>query len=436
MSQRAVVFLLLGCAAANAVAGPSPLAWEPGIEIARGRGERGPWQQSESRYDYVDDPTVAVDRDGNIAVAWVDQARKAVLFQRYSAGGQPQLPAPADVSRHPETFSWLPKIALGPGGRIFVAWQEIIFSGGSHGGDILVANSRDGGKTFSAPLNLSNSRAGDGKGRIDAKRWHNGSFDIAAAPDGTVIVAWTAYEGALWVSRSADGGDSFSRPVQIAGGQLRPARGPSIAAGPGGAVHVAWTVGEDAGADIHLARSGDGGATFGRPTRVAPSRTYSDAPRIALDGRGTLHLAYAESEGGPFDRFHVRYARSTDGGARFEPSRAISSPMPAGFASASFPSLGLDGQGRVVVSWELAADARRQPRGLGLSVSPDGGRTFSAPVVVPGSIDPAGGANGSSQGLLMKKLAVNATGTFALANSSLEPGSHSRVWLMRGRLPR
>lgn len=110
--------------------------------------------------------------------------------------------------------------------------------------------------------------------------------------------------------------------------------------------------------------------------------------------------------------------------------------MPAGFSSASFPALGVDGQGRVYVSWELCADAGSAPRGLGLSVSADGGRTFSAPVVVPGSIDPGGGFNGSGQGLLMKKLAVNAGGTLAIANSSFKPGSHSRVWLMRGRLPR
>ena len=435
MRSRAIA-LLLGVAGFAAIAAePAPLAWEPVMEVARGRGERGPWRQSESRFDYVDDPAVAIDAGGNIALAWVDQARKAVLFQRFPPEGRAHPGAPVDVSRLPETFSWLPRIALGADGRIYIAWQEIIFSGGSHGGDILVASSRDGGKTFAAPVNVSHSPAGDGKGRINRERWHNGSLDIVAAPDG-VVIAWTEYEGGLWISRSADGEGAFSKPARIAGDKARPARGPSLATGPGGAVFVAWTVGEDEGADIHLAKSTDGGASFGRAQRVAPSKTYSDAPKLALDGRGTLHLVHAESAAGPFDRFHIRHTRSLDGGRTFDAAREISAPMPAGFSSASFPALGVDGQGRVYVSWELSADAGSAPRGLGLSVSADGGRTFSAPVVVPGSIDPGGGYNGSGQGLLMKKLAVNAAGTLAIANSSFKPGSHSRVWLMRGRLPR
>jgi hypothetical protein len=53
---------------------------------------------------------------------------------------------------------------------------------------------------------------------------------------------------------------------------------------------------------------------------------------------------------------------------------------------------------------------------------------------VPGSLDASGGRNGSQQGLLMNKLAVNAHGTVAIVNSSLKPGEGSRVWLVRGQL--
>jgi hypothetical protein len=149
-----------------------------------------------------------------------------------------------------------------------------------------------------------------------------------------------------------------------------------------------------------------------------------------------LHLAYAESSGGPFARYHVRYTRSADGGSSFEAPREISKPMPGSFASAAFPALSVDAQGRVYVLWELYADERQGPRGLGLAVSIDGGRSFSSPGVVPDSVDPAGGFNGSSQGLLMRKLAVSTNGAIAIVNSSLKEGSHSRVWLMRGALPR
>jgi hypothetical protein len=64
----------------------------------------------------------------------------------------------------------------------------------------------------------------------------------------------------------------------------------------------------------------------------------------------------------------------------------------------------------------------------------DNGMQFSAPRLIPGSVDPAGGFNGSTQGLLMNKLSVRADGEFAVVNSAVKIGSHSRVWLLRGAL--
>ena len=442
MSARAW-FVLLGTVVlwpAFGVVPPTaagPLAWQAPVEIAQGRGERGPWQQNDSRYDFVDDPSVAVSEQGDVAVAWVDQASKDVFLQRFSAAGQAQLPKPLNVSRSSGTFSWLPRVVMAPDApeKILIGWQEIIFSGGSHGGDILFAMSHDGGRSFSAPMNLSRSIGGDGKGRINKDVWHNGSFDLAAGRSGQVYVAWTEYDGPLWFSRSSDGGETFSQPARLAGdGRGSPARAPSLALGADGAIYLAWTVGENHAADIHLAKSIDGGRSFSAPRTIAPSSNYSDAPKLALDGAGVLHLVYAESSGGPFAAYHVRHASSTDGGRSFSPPRSISTPLPSGARSAAFPAIGTDGRGRLYVLSELYAEPQQPPRGLLLSVSEDGGKNFLV-APVPGSADPSGGVNGSSQGLLMKKLAVNPSGVVAIVNSSLKPDAHSRVWLMRATVP-
>ncbi len=93
------LFALLLAAVAAATAQPAePLSWLGSTEIAAGRAERGPWRMNESRFDYVDDPSVALDDQGEAAVVWVDQARKDVFFQRISATGA-RLGESVNVSR-------------------------------------------------------------------------------------------------------------------------------------------------------------------------------------------------------------------------------------------------------------------------------------------------------------------------------------------------
>jgi hypothetical protein len=422
--------ITLIAALASGQAQPSAVTWGERIELASGDAYQGPWRMNESEFHYVDDPTVAINEERVVAVAWVDQSRKDIFFQVYAPDGKKWFEKPVNVSRSPRIFSWLPRMIVTPRdpSRVYVLWQEIVFSGGTHGGEILFARSTDGGKTFNDPVNLSNSIAGDGKGRLTPRYWHNGSLDLALGPEDTLYAAWTEYEGALWLSRSTDGGERFSKPLRIAGGgDAAPARGPSLAVGAANTVYLAWI-----GADIHVATSGDAGRSFGAPRIAFESDGHADAPKMAVDSAGTVHLVYAESPVGPFDRYHIRYTRSNDGARTFAKPREISSPLPQGLESASFPALSVDAEDNLYVLWELFPDRGGRPRGLGFTVSRDAGRTFASPSVVPGSADPALGHNGSRQGLLMRKLAVNAAGAIAVVNSTFKGGERSHVWLFRG----
>jgi hypothetical protein len=236
----------------------------------------------------------------------------------------------------------------------------------------------------------------------------------------------------LWLRRSGDGGRTFMAK-QLLGDEsdTAPARAPSLALAMDGALYLAWTIGEDAAADIRLATSGDGGETFTLQNKLT-SDVYSDAPKLAVDDRGTLHLAYAEGSGGPFARFRIQYKRSHDGGRTFDIAQSISSPQPEPAESSRYPHLALDRRGNPYVMWEMFPDHQDRPRGLAIAVSQDQGERFSTPVVVPHSQDPLGGPNGSQQGLLMNKLAVGGDGNIAVVNSSLKQGTRSRVWMIRG----
>jgi hypothetical protein len=420
--------VLLSVAVTTAGAIP---AWQDSMLIASGGGEKGPWRQNASRYDYVDDPTVAFAPGRGLYLAWVDQRSRDVWFRRLAKDGR--LGAPLNVARSPATFSWAPRIAVDPRRprQVYLLWQEIIFSGGSHGGDILFARSGDGGASFAAPLNLSRSIGGDGKGRLDRTTWSNGSLDLAVGAGGIVIAAWTEYDGALWIARSTNGGVTFTGARRIGGDERRPARAPSLAAGPGRTVYLAWTVGEDPEAAIRVARSIDGGAAFDAPQLVAGGQGAGDAPRLAVDAAGKLHLAWAQ-RAGPGAPSAIRYALAPPGGS-FGAARTLSAPYTDG--GAAYPALASDGAAGLCVLWEnLGADGRAAS--LGMTVSRDGGRSFSIPATVPGSAAPPGGSNGSQQGLLGKKLAVDSDGPIAVVNSSLVPGKGSLAWLMRGELAR
>lgn len=418
---------------------PAEVTWGEKIEVASGGGYRGPWRMNESEYDYVDDPTVAINEQGVVAIAWANQSLKDIFFQIYVPDGKTLLKEPVNVSRSPRIFSWLPRMLITSTDpiEVYLLWQEIVFSGGSHGGEIFFARSTNDGRTFSTPLNLSNDIAGSGKGRLTPRYWHNGSLDLAMGPEGNLYAAWTEYEGTLWFSRSTDRGRGFSRPVRVAdGGDAKPARGPSLAVDARGGVYLAWTVGEERAANIRFANSTDQGRTFGEPRIVFDSDGHADAPKLAVDGKGTVHLVYAESPADAFERYRIRYTRSVDGGHSFEAPKEIARPHTEQFASVHFPGLSVDAQDNLYVIWELFPRRGDYSQGLGFTVSSDAGRTFASPSVVPGSVDPALGGSGSQQGLLMRKLTVNGAGTVAVVNSTFKRNEKSRVWLFRGRRTR
>jgi len=410
------------------------ITWRSGRVLATGPGRVGPWRMNRSDWRYVDDPTVGLAPGGDAAVAWVDQARKDILFQRFPATNGKAGPAePVNVSRSPEVFSWLPRLVVAPEGRrIYMLWQEIVFSGGSHGGEAFFARSTDGGRTWSDPVNLSQTQAGAGKGRLTRQRWHNGSLDLALGPEGRIYATWTVYEGGLFLARSGDGGRSFAEPLRVSAAASEPARAPSLAVGPDGAVHLAWTVGGDPGADLRYATSTDGARSFTDPRVLFPGPRHADAPKLAAAGSGTLHLAFAEGPWGERS-YRIRYARAPAGADGFGPAREVPALPREGYAGARFPYLALDAGGDPHLVWELYPEDRPRSRGLGYAGSADGGRSFPAPALIPGTDDPGYRVNGSLQGLLMAKLAVGSSGEVAVVNSAFEPGEASRIRLIRGR---
>lgn len=446
VSLACAVLLMFGCNAnppagegssensSADAAGASGISWQSPIEVAEGEAHQGPWQMNDSDFRYVDAPTVALNNRGEANIGWIDQEAQELYFQRFDEAGEPLLDDPVNVSQSPDIFSWLPRIAVDPedDDRIYLLWQDIVFSGGSHGGEIFFAYSADGGESFGEPVNLSNTQAGAGKGRLTSDFWHNGSLDIAVNGNGDVIAVWTEYEGALRVSWSEDGGESFTEAVDIVSeAEGDPARGPSIAYHPDGTAYVAWTVGENHGGDVWLTSFSEGADNFGEPRVILESDGHADGVNLAIDGEGTLHLVVGQSTTRMLETSVVEYARSTDGGESFTEAKTLAE-ADGDVGSKAFPALAIDGADRLYVVWERMPSAQERPVSLGFAMSEDRGDSFSAPEVVPGTGDDDLGFNGSLQGLLMQKVAARNEGQVAVVNSTFNQGERSLVRLMRG----
>ena len=229
-------------------------------------------------------------------------------------------------------------------------------------------SSRDSGRTWSASASVT-----------DAAVFGSYNFHaLHASDDGVLYASWLDGrdgKSATYLTRSTDGGATWEPNRRVAAGESCPCCRTSVATAGGGRVYVSWrTVLPGNVRDIVVARSDDGGHTFGAPVRVHADDWVFDAcphagPSIRTDSAGTLHVAWWTGKDG---RAGVYYAQSRDGAATF------SAPVPLGVSQYSKPShvqLALGDSGRVAVTWD---DGTLQTPEVTLRVSRDGGRSFGA----------------------------------------------------------
>lgn len=439
----------LGILAGLALAfGPTPtladeephtrILWQDPVEVARGEAYRGPWRMNASDFRYVDDASVAINDHGDVVVVWVDQVEQAILLQRYDREGQAVLDEPTRIGGEPDTFSWLPRVAIEPVPddedefTVHLLWQEILFTGGDHGGEILYARSRDGGRSFEDHQNLSNSRDGAGKGRITAHRWDNGSLDLLLAAEGQVVAAWTEYRGPLRVTYSSDNGESFAEPETVNDGAEKPARAPSLAQAPSGRVLLVWSEGDDPYADLRIATSEEMGQGFSAPTTALETPGHADAPSLVVDDDGTVHLAFGAIPANDLEDYRQPYhrrlhlAQADADSLEFTSAKKLDADDWAG----GFPTLARSAD-RLYLVWQRYQHPTDRPYGLAFTHAPLDTLEFARVEPVPGTVDRP--YSGGLQGQLKRRMAVNAAGEIAIAQSRFVPGSHSDILLIRGQ---
>ncbi|HEX6587855.1 MAG TPA: sialidase family protein [Longimicrobiales bacterium] len=279
-------------------------------------------------------PSVAITHDDETLVAWVGgEEAEDVWLARASSTGFAEPVRVNDVAGDAAAHGQAPaQVAVGPDGAVYVMWQnnEHIEGRRFPASDLRFARSSDGGRTFEPAIHVND----DADGEPASHTFH----DLVVAHDGTIYASWIDGRGHahgadghaaggpdIRVARSTDGGRTFGPGTIVVSGAC-PCCRTNLAVGPDGAVYVAWRhVFEGSVRDIVVARSSDGGTAFGEPVRVHEDGWVFDGcphagPSIAVDGAGALHVVWFT---GTQRRPGVFHATSRDGGRTFGEPRAL-----------------------------------------------------------------------------------------------------------------
>ncbi len=228
-------------------------------------------------------------------------------------------------------------------------------------------------------------------GRTNATPW--------VAGDGPfVAVTWGATGGGatdVFLATSHDGGRTFGAPVQVnrvagdgrASGEIPPRvalHRRSGAAAPD--VVVVWNA-KDRGTEIKIARSSDGGRTFGPAESLQTAGAAGDRGwhALAIDDQGVAHvvwldhrgLAAAKSEGGHQGE-HDGVAMAQRSGLRYTTSAAGAAgerQLTPGVCYCCKTALVASGGGRLLSAWRHVYAGNL--RDIAFTESRDGGRTFA-----------------------------------------------------------
>jgi hypothetical protein len=224
------------------------------------------------------------------------------------------------------------------------------------GQTVYFSASRDAGRTFSAPVKISDRH------KLALGR-HRGPR-IAITPGAIVVSAVTGElgggkDGDLVAWRSTDGGSTWSEGVRINDVVTSAREGlHAMTSTPAGLLYAAWLDLRDKGTRLYGASSRDGGATWSQNALMyaSPDGTICECchPSLASDGKGVLFAMWRNALGGNRNPY---LARSSDGGRNWTGFQKLGNgnwelnacPMDGG-------GLAIDRNGNVTTTWRRQSD--------------------------------------------------------------------------------
>jgi hypothetical protein len=296
-----------------------------------------------------------------------------------AAQGETTLAVPGRANATP----WI--AALGP--QVAIAWGATA----DGKGDIYVAMSRDGGRTFGPPVR-ANTTAGEARlsGEIAPR------VSLAAQKSGAPIVsvAWNAKDNGTQIktAQSTDGGKTFGTARSLQAGLTAGDRGWQAAAtDAGGKLHVIWLDHRGmASGDPHAMHKGEGdGAAMAQRSGLY----YSDGGVERELFKGVCYCCKTALVTGPGNEIYaawrhvfpgnlrdMAFTMSKDGGKTFSPLlRVAEDGWSINGCPDDGPAMAVDAKGVIHMVWPTV----KNDTGVILYATSKDGASFSAPVRVP-----------------------------------------------------
>lgn len=296
-------------------------------------------------------------------------------------------PQPVQISA-PGVDAAEPVIAPAGDGSFYVAWVNH----DAKQADVMLARFNNAGE-IQGPAVRVNRQAGA------ATAWRGDQPSLAVAADGAVHVLWTARVNAgekhgtdVYLSSSTDRGQSFTTEVRVNDDKAPGPHGMhSLAVAADGRIYAAWLdernvhvpkpskKGEghhmESNRDVYLAFSTDGGRSFSANKKVASDACPCCKTALTVSSEGTVYAGWRQVLPGSFR--HIAVAGSTDGGKNFSAPVIVSNDhWVLQGCPVSGPSLSVDrASGNLKVVWYAAGEGTAA--GVYFAESKDKGHSFT-----------------------------------------------------------
>ncbi|HKQ85273.1 MAG TPA: sialidase family protein, partial [Candidatus Acidoferrales bacterium] len=277
---------------------------------------------------------LVVDAAGNINVVWSDQNTSQIFFARSTNAGV-SFSTPLNISSYASGAS-SPTMAVDSSGGIDVIWQGSV--AGHNPYDLFFTRSTDAGASFSVAKDISNTPSGAFFDQIAVDP--TGAIDVAWNSDCPSPSFCSVVSSDVFFSQSKDGGATFSSPVQITNTQGQAAISRVLLAiDSAGNANLAWPQ-VSGGNSVFFSRLNAGATVFSAPRQIGSS--FPAAMALDVNGKidiaaadTDVYLLQSSDQGNTFSSTNI-----TSGGAGSNPEdvEVVAAANPAGSIAIAWPA--------------------------------------------------------------------------------------------------